>query len=148
MEPKESPRLHLRWPNSYHPHLKEWSETLTTQEVDFRRHNFGNSKSLLIVKIDQWLIESPSPNGTLQIECFRAIDLCSTIEEYSKILGVRYDKEFFVFPLPNQGFKSWMSETLWIKKKSIHRKGGETNGYSLTRSAIYFPVRVPLNIIE
>lgn len=36
---------------------------------------------------------------------FGAIEMCLTIKEYARILGVHYDTDFVVSPLLNIGFK-------------------------------------------
>lgn len=55
-----------------------------------------------------------------------SIDLCQTIEECSRILGVHYNIKFIVTPLFNQDLELRISKTLGIKK-DILENGDEIN---------------------
>lgn len=95
---------------------------------NFRRHNFGNSSSLLKVEVNKWLIESlvVKWDVTNQVFWFSSIDLCTTIEEYFRILGIPYNTRFIVSRPFNQSFNLRISEAFGIKN-NISEKGDETN---------------------
>lgn len=63
--------------------------------------------SLLELKVNRWLIESliSKQDDIDPVFRFGTINLCPTIEEYSKLLGVPYDTESMIAPSFNQGFK-------------------------------------------
>lgn len=111
---------------SSHDHLRKWFENQTSQEMEiFKKHNFGNTDSLLKTEINWWLIMSLvnkwDPIG--RVFRFGPINLCPTIEEYSRLLGIHYNTDAIVTPPLNQGFKSRMSKTLGVKRSIIEQKG-------------------------
>lgn len=69
---------------------------MTSYEAEtFKKHKFGNVGSLLKVKINRWLIENLVARWEIVDQVFRfgAIDLCPTIEKYSRILGTHYNTD-------------------------------------------------------
>lgn len=58
---------------------------------------------------------------------FGAIEICPTIKEYARILGVQHDIDFIVSPLLNTSFKLPMSTTLGIKKSIQGKDAGWLN---------------------
>lgn len=143
-------RLHLNSLSSYHPQQKEWSGSLIPREmVTFKRHNFGNTFSLLRVKINRWLIKGLISTWDITDRVFRfsAIELCLTIKKYSRILGVPHNKGFIVFPSFNQGFRSWMSKISGSRRISGTKEARPMN-VLWTYFAIYLPNEVYLRTIE
>lgn len=119
-------RIHLNLPNFFHPQLRESSEGLVPQEAEiFKGHNFGNSSSLSNLKLTCGSSRVLLPIGMSQFH-FGSIDLCSTVEVYSRILGDPYDTDSIVTPPFNQGFKLWRSKGLGIKK-NVLEKGDDKN---------------------
>lgn len=93
----------------------------------------GNALSLLGGEINWWLNEGLifKWDITDRVFLFGIINLCLTIEEYLRILGVPYNTEFNGFLSFNQGFRWRISKTLRIKK-NILEKGGETDEHPLS----------------
>lgn len=113
---------HLNLPRYYDAQVKKCFGGMTSREADtFSKHNFGNIGSLLKVEINRWLINELLARWHTVDQVFRfgTLDLCLTIKEYSRILGVHYDTDFIVMPPLNQGFKIRMSRDLGIKKEII-----------------------------
>lgn len=95
---------------------------MTSNEAEtFSKHNFGNTGSLLKVEVNWWLINDLMARWDTIDRVFRfeTIDLCSTIEKYSQILGVYYDTQSIIMPPLKQGFKMRMSKDLGIKKEIL-----------------------------
>lgn len=61
-----------------------------------KRHNFGNTSSLTTVEKNWWLTEILTVKWDVKGRIFQfgAIELCSTIKEYARILGVQYVHHF------------------------------------------------------
>lgn len=73
----------------YHPHLREWTGGLISQEFEsFKKHNFRTLGSLLKVEVNKCWIKSliTKWDVTYRVFQFGSIDLCSSVEEYSIIL--------------------------------------------------------------
>lgn len=68
---------------------------MTSREMKiFKKHNFGNTGSLLKVEINGGNKNLATKWDTIaQVFRFRSTDLCPKIEEYSKILRVHYNRD-------------------------------------------------------
>lgn len=47
---------------------------------------------------------------------FGAFEICPTIEEYARILGVHHDINIIISPSLNTGFKLWIPRLLGLKR--------------------------------
>lgn len=74
-------------------------------------------------------VSSPSGTWKMWAFLFGSIDICLTIEEYSRILGVHCNRKLIFASLLTQDFRLRISKTLGIKKRD--RRQGEQGKWML-----------------
>lgn len=147
---KKKNHPHLNLPRFYNAQVRKWLDGMTSSEAEtFSKHNFVNAGSLLKVEINRWLMNDLVTRWDTVNRVFRfeTINLCPTIEEYSRFLGVHYDTDSIVMPPLNQSFKMRMSKDLRIKKEILGPRI-ETNECRWIFSPIYLPTQRPIKKIN
>lgn len=54
---------------------------------------------------------------------FGMVEMCPTIKEYVRLIGVPHNSEKIVILCLELSFKERLSKTLWIKRKSLETEG-------------------------